>query len=57
MLDDVNHLNAEEFIIAFYKFMQTHDEGNVWVEFSETLKPPLKGFKFSKKGMTLWVNF
>lgn len=58
MFDDVNHLNAEQFIIAFYQLMQkTQDDGNVWVEFSETLKYKLKGFKFSKKDMTLYVNF
>lgn len=57
MLDDVNHLNAEEFIVAFYELMKTHDEGNVWLNFSEKLKNVVTGFRFSKKDMTLYINY
>lgn len=57
MLDDVDHLNAEEFIVAFYELMKTHDECNVWLNFSEKLKNVVTGFRFSKKDMTLYINY
>lgn len=57
MLDDVNHLNAEEFIVAFYELMKTHDEGNVLLNFNEKLKNVVTGFRFSKKDMTLYINY
>lgn len=57
MLDDVNHLNAEEFIIAFYDLMKHQCDGNLWLNFSEKLKNVLTGFRFSKKDMTLYINY
>lgn len=57
VLENVNKMNAEEFIIAFYDFLKHHGDTMQYVEFYEGNRKSLKGSKFCKKDMTLYINY